>query len=92
MLGRLPPLSPGLKLIGGRDARAAAWLAASGAHANLSPQAAGSGAFALGLNFLGHAVGWPYPPKGAGAITDALAARLTELGGEIRDHSVSKQP
>jgi phytoene dehydrogenase-like protein len=72
----------GRRLFG--DDRAAAWLAASGSHADLSPHAAGSGAFSLGLNFLGHAVGWPFPRGGAGQLTDALVARLRELGGELR--------
>jgi phytoene dehydrogenase-like protein len=66
------------------DDRAAAWLAGSGVHADLSPQAAGSGAFALGLNFLGHVVGWPFPRGGAGRLTDALVARLRQAGGELR--------
>jgi phytoene dehydrogenase-like protein len=66
------------------DPRAAAWLAASGAHADLSPQAPGSGVFALGLNFLGHAVGWPFPRGGAAALTEALVTRLREHGGELR--------
>lgn len=64
--------------------RAAAWLAASGAHADLSPLAAGSGAFSLGLNFLGHAVGWPFPRGGASRLSDALIARVRDHGGEIR--------
>lgn len=64
--------------------RAAAWLASTGAHADLSPLAAGSGVFALGLNFLGHVVGWPFPRGGAGRITDALVARLVSGGGQIR--------
>lgn len=64
--------------------RAAAWLAGSGAHADLSPLAAGSAAFSLGLNFLGHAVGWPFPRGGAGRLTDALLARLRGLGAEVR--------
>lgn len=66
------------------DDRAAAWLAASGAHADLSPLAAGSGAFGLGLNFLGHAVGWPFPRGGAGRLTHALLARLRAQGGQAR--------
>ncbi|MGZ4201195.1 MAG: phytoene desaturase family protein [Thermoleophilaceae bacterium] len=73
----------GRELFGG-DERAAAWLAASGAHADLSPRAAGSGVFSLGLNFLGHVVGWPFPRGGAGRLTDALAGRLREHGGELR--------
>jgi phytoene dehydrogenase-like protein len=64
--------------------RAAAWLAGSGAHADLSPRAAGSGAFSLGLNFLGHAVGWPFPRGGAGRLTDALLARVRVHGGDVR--------
>jgi phytoene dehydrogenase-like protein len=66
------------------DERAAAWLAGSGAHADLSPFAAGSGVFALGLNFLGHAVGWPVPRRGAGTLTYALVRRLEDLGGKVR--------
>jgi len=66
------------------DDRAAAWLAGSGAHADLSPYAAGSGAFSLGLNFLGHVVGWPSPRGGAGRLTDALVARVREHGGAVR--------
>ncbi|MBV8712993.1 MAG: NAD(P)/FAD-dependent oxidoreductase, partial [Solirubrobacterales bacterium] len=64
--------------------RAAAWLAGSGAHADLSPQAAGSGAFSLGLNFLGHVVGWPFPRGGAGRLTEALVTQLRERGAEVR--------
>ena len=63
---------------------AAAWLAGSGAHADLSPQAPGSGVFSLGLNFLGHVVGWPFPRGGAGRLTDALVARVRAQGGDIR--------
>jgi phytoene dehydrogenase-like protein len=66
------------------DERAAAWLASSGAHADLSPLAAGSGAFSLGLQFLGHAVGWPFPRGGAAALTGALVSRLEAHGGELR--------
>ncbi len=66
------------------DDRATAWLAGSGAHADLLPEAAGSGAFSLGLNFLGHVVGWPFPRGGAGGLTEALVNRLREHGGELR--------
>jgi phytoene dehydrogenase-like protein len=64
--------------------RAAAWLAGSGAHADISVRTAGSGAFSIGLNFLAHAVGWPFPRGGAGRLTDALLRRLREQGGELR--------
>jgi phytoene dehydrogenase-like protein len=66
------------------DDGAAAWLASSGAHADLSPLAAGSGAFSLGLQFLGHVVGWPFPHGGAGTLSDALVRRLAAHGGEVR--------
>ena len=74
--------SLGLRLFG--DDGAAAWLASSGAHADLSPLAAGSGAFSLGLQFLGHVVGWPFPRGGAGALSNALVRRLAAHGGEVR--------
>ncbi len=35
------------------------------------------------LNLLGHAVGWPSPRGGAQALTDALVAHLSALGGEL---------
>lgn len=91
MRGRAIQLAPmllasaatlGHQLFGHPDA--AAWLAGSGTHADLSPQAAGSGAFGLGLNFLAHAVGWPFPRGGAGALSAALVQRLCALGGELR--------
>ncbi|MFL5861404.1 MAG: phytoene desaturase family protein [Solirubrobacteraceae bacterium] len=66
------------------DDRATAWLASSGIHADLSPQAPGSGVFALALDFLAHVVGWPFPRGGAGQVTDALVARLHAAGGELR--------
>lgn len=41
-------------------------------------------AFGLVLAAVGHAVGWPIPKGGARSITDALVARLLELGGELK--------
>ncbi|MBV9309460.1 MAG: hypothetical protein JOZ73_01430 [Solirubrobacterales bacterium] len=64
--------------------QAAAWLAGSGAHADLSPPAAGSGAFSLGLNFRGHVVGWPFPGGAAGRLTNALPARIRAPSGDGR--------
>jgi phytoene dehydrogenase-like protein len=46
-----------------------------------------SGGFGLALLTLGHAVGWPFPRGGSGRLAGALAARLRELGGEIRTSS-----
>jgi phytoene dehydrogenase-like protein len=85
----LAPMAPASSAALARDLfagsdRAAAWLAGSGAHADLSPRAAGSGAFSLGLNFLGHDVGWPFPRGGAGRLTDALVAGVRRHGGEVR--------
>ena len=72
----------GRRLFG--EDRAAGWLAGSGAHADVSPHSIPSGAFSLGLNFLGHLVGWPFPRGGAGRLTEALVERLRLHGGELR--------
>ncbi len=53
------------------------------AHSNLPLSAFGSSAFGLVLGVAGHAVGWPFPEGGAGAITQALADYLQDLGGTI---------
>jgi phytoene dehydrogenase-like protein len=66
------------------DERATAWLCGSATHADLTPGAAGSGAFAFFLNLLGHAVGWPFPRGGVGRLTEALVGRLQEAGGDVR--------
>ena len=42
-----------------------------------------TGGVGLTLAVLGHVFGWPFPRGGAQRLTDALAARLVELGGEI---------
>jgi phytoene dehydrogenase-like protein len=42
-----------------------------------------SAAFGLVLGLYAHAVGWPLVRGGSGAIGDALAAELADLGGEI---------
>jgi phytoene dehydrogenase-like protein len=67
-----------------RDDRAAAWLAGSTAHSDLDPTSPGGGAFALVLQLLGHAVGWPFPRGGAQALAEALAARIRAAGGQTR--------
>jgi phytoene dehydrogenase-like protein len=66
------------------DDRASAWFSGSVLHSDLTPGSAGGSALAFGLAFLAHAVGWGFPAGGAGRLTDALVARLTELGGELR--------
>lgn len=62
---------------------ARALFAGSAAHAALPLSAPGVSAFGLLLNAAGHAVGWPFPKGGAGAITQALAAHFRALGGTI---------
>ncbi len=64
--------------------RAGALFAGSAAHAGLPLDRAATAAFGMVLNAAGHAVGWPVPRGGAGAITRALASHLESLGGEIR--------
>jgi phytoene dehydrogenase-like protein len=62
----------------------AAWLYGSSLHGDAPLDGAGSAIAGVWLNVLGHAVGWPSPAGGAGAITGALASLLRELGGETR--------
>ncbi len=62
----------------------AAWLYGSSLHGDAPLDGAGSAIAGVWLNVLGHAVGWPSPEGGAGAITGALARLLHELGGETR--------
>jgi len=66
-----------------RTEEARALWAGLAAHANLPLSAPASSAFGLVLGLLGHAVGWPFPKGGAGAITQALAKHLQDLGGTI---------
>ncbi|MDP1849789.1 MAG: NAD(P)/FAD-dependent oxidoreductase [Solirubrobacteraceae bacterium] len=60
----------------------AAMLFGSSLHGDAPLNGSGSAISGVWLNLLGHAVGWPSPEGGAGAITGALAGRLHELGGE----------
>ncbi|HJP95142.1 MAG TPA: NAD(P)/FAD-dependent oxidoreductase [Pyrinomonadaceae bacterium] len=53
------------------------------AHSSLALDQLGTAAFGLVLGTLGHAVGWPIPRGGAEAISNALSAYFTDLGGEI---------
>ncbi len=63
---------------------AAALFAGCAAHAFLPLSAPFTSAFGLLLALAGHTVGWPVARGGAQTVPDALARRLTELGGEIR--------
>ena len=53
------------------------------AHSFLPLEAPVTTGFALVLGSAGHALGWPLPRGGSQKISDALAAVLRELGGEI---------
>src|SRR5947207_7005813 len=46
-----------------------------------------SASIGLVLGVAAHAMGWPFPRGGAQCISDALAACLRSLGGEIRTES-----
>lgn len=60
-----------------------AWLFGLAMHGDLSPRMSGTAILAVHLAVLGHAVGWPSPRGGAGALAEALVARLRSLGGEV---------
>ncbi|HEY6760411.1 MAG TPA: NAD(P)/FAD-dependent oxidoreductase [Baekduia sp.] len=81
MLGSVEAL--GLEVFDG-DRRATAWLSGSAQHSGLPPSTAGSGAFGLLLQVLGHSHGWPLPAGGMGAVVDALAARAARAGAVVR--------
>jgi phytoene dehydrogenase-like protein len=69
------------------DERTRAWFAGHAAHSMLPLERRPSAGFGLTLAVLGHVVGWPFPRGGSQRLADALAARLRELGGEIRTSS-----
>ncbi|MFI2782379.1 phytoene desaturase family protein [Streptomyces sp. ALB3] len=59
-------------------------LAGNALHADLGPEAAGSGGFGWLMSMLGQTYGFPVPVGGAGALTDALVRRLERHGGAVR--------
>jgi phytoene dehydrogenase-like protein len=63
--------------------RAKGLFAGVAAHSMLPLEHWGSAAFGLVLGIAGHAVGWPIVRGGAQKLSDALAAHLSTLGGEI---------
>ncbi|WP_454042378.1 phytoene desaturase family protein [Cellulosimicrobium sp. Marseille-Q8652] len=52
-------------------------------HADVPPDAGGSGVFGWLLAMLGQDVGFPVPVGGAGMLAEALASRLAAGGGEL---------
>jgi phytoene dehydrogenase-like protein len=63
--------------------RARALFAGLAAHSFLRLSQPMSSAIGLVLGAAAHAVGWPIPRGGAGAISKALAAHLARLGGHV---------
>ncbi|MFD9720286.1 phytoene desaturase family protein [Streptomyces sp. NPDC059076] len=59
-------------------------LAGNALHADLAPEAAGSGGFGWLMSMLGQTYGFPVPVGGAGALTAALVRRLEDRGGAVR--------
>ncbi|MFH0520006.1 phytoene desaturase family protein [Streptomyces sp. M41] len=59
-------------------------LAGNALHADLAPEAAGSGGFGWLMAMLGQTYGFPVPVGGSGALTQALTRRLTAQGGRVR--------
>ncbi|MEU1535079.1 phytoene desaturase family protein [Streptomyces fagopyri] len=59
-------------------------LAGNALHADLAPEAAGSGGFGWLMSMLGQTYGFPVPRGGSGALTDALVRRLRRRGGVVR--------
>ncbi|MFJ1594806.1 phytoene desaturase family protein [Kitasatospora albolonga] len=59
-------------------------LAGNALHADLAPEAAGSGGFGWLMSMLGQFHGFPVPVGGSGALTSALVRRLRARGGGVR--------
>ncbi|MFF2385601.1 phytoene desaturase family protein [Streptomyces sp. NPDC058108] len=59
-------------------------LAGNALHADLAPEAAGSGGFGWLMSMLGQTHGFPVPAGGSGALTSALVRRLVRRGGIVR--------
>jgi len=62
---------------------AQALLAGNAAHAGTPLETFPPSGVGLTLMTAGHAVGWPYPKGGAGALTGALARHFVALGGTL---------
>jgi phytoene dehydrogenase-like protein len=66
-----------------REERGQALFAGMAGHSVLPLEKRPSAAIGLMLQLAGHAVGWPLPRGGSGAITQALVSLLRSLGGEV---------
>ena len=58
-------------------------LAGNAGHADFPLASPGSGVFGVLMTMLGQTVGFPVPRGGAQALTDALVARFSGLGGDL---------
>lgn len=67
-----------------KNPRTRALFAGLAAHSVLALDEPLSASFGLVLGAAAHAVGWPIPRGGAGAITNALCGYLTSMGGTVR--------
>ena len=63
--------------------RARALFAGNAAHSMLPLERRPSAGFAVALLTMGHTVGWPFPRGRAARLTEALVARLRQLGGRL---------
>ncbi|MEV6263969.1 NAD(P)/FAD-dependent oxidoreductase [Streptomyces sp. NPDC051784] len=59
-------------------------LAGNALHADLAPEAAGSGGFGWLMSMLGQTYGFPVPTGGSGELAGALVRRLARRGGAVR--------
>lgn len=66
-----------------RTPEARALLAGLGAHSMRPLSAPGTGAFALLLGVLAHAVGWPVVEGGSARIADVMVAEIEAAGGAV---------
>lgn len=76
-----PVASLGRELFGGPAG--GLLLAGNAGHADFPLASPGSGVFGVLMTMLGQTVGFPVPRGGAQALTDALVARFTGLGGDL---------
>jgi phytoene dehydrogenase-like protein len=78
----LPARRMGEELFAGEGARLL--IAGNAVHADIPPDAPGSGVFGWLLAMLGQQRGFPVPVGGAGELAAALARRATMAGAELR--------
>jgi phytoene dehydrogenase-like protein len=70
-----------------RGEGAALILTGNAMHADIPPDAAGSGIFGWLLAMLGQDVGFPVPRGGAQNLANALASRISAGGGQVRTNA-----